>query len=103
MKWEIEGIETWPWSRHPLGLAGLAPGNSVLVRTGNWRSQRPVWEKERCNSCLLCFIFCPDAAVVVKEGKMAGIDYEHCKGCGICATECGRKALRLVDEHLVQE
>jgi pyruvate ferredoxin oxidoreductase delta subunit len=25
---------------------------------------------------------------VLKDGKMVGIDLEHCKGCGICAAEC---------------
>jgi len=29
---------------------------------------------------------------MVKDGKMVGIDYEHCKGCGICANECPPKA-----------
>jgi pyruvate ferredoxin oxidoreductase delta subunit len=24
----------------------------------------------------------------VKEGKLTGIDYYHCKGCGICANVC---------------
>ncbi len=24
----------------------------------------------------------------VAEGKLAGIDYLHCKGCGICAQVC---------------
>jgi len=27
-----------------------------------------------------------------------GIDYEHCKGCGICARECPRKAVSMVEE-----
>ena len=26
--------------------------------------------------------------VVLKEGNVVGIDYEHCKGCGICSFEC---------------
>jgi len=32
---------------------------------------------------------CPDVAVsfVAGEGKYL-IDYDHCKGCGICAVEC---------------
>ena len=32
----------------------------------------------------------PDASVIVDKetGKMTGIDYEHCKGCGVCTKTC---------------
>jgi pyruvate ferredoxin oxidoreductase delta subunit len=33
-------------------------------------------------------VACPDSSVRLSEGKVTGIDYEHCKGCGICAFEC---------------
>jgi pyruvate ferredoxin oxidoreductase delta subunit len=42
-------------------------------------------------------------AVIVKDGKMVGIDYDYCKGCGICALECpgrkGRKAITMEEER----
>ncbi len=50
-------------------------------------------EAKRCLSCGVCFEcdncwhFCPDAAVIKKEGGYR-IDYDYCKGCGICAEEC---------------
>lgn len=50
-------------------------------------------EAKRCLSCGVCFEcdncwhFCPDAAVIKKEGGYT-IDYDYCKGCGICAQEC---------------
>jgi len=52
-----------------------------------------VYEAKRCLSCGVCFEcdncwhFCPDAAVIKKTGAYE-IDYDYCKGCGICAQEC---------------
>ncbi len=56
-------------------------------------SDDAVHEAKRCLSCGVCFEcdncwhFCPDAAVIKKEGGYT-IDYDYCKGCGICAQEC---------------
>ncbi|RLI05540.1 pyruvate ferredoxin oxidoreductase, partial [Candidatus Bathyarchaeota archaeon] len=47
--------------------------------------------------CLLCWIFCPDGAVIRAEKKVS-INYEYCKGCGICANECPVKAITMVEE-----
>jgi len=80
------------WREEPTAGIILKAGNSVEYKTGSWRTYRPVWDSEACINCLTCFIFCPDAAIMVKDGKMVGIDYEHCKGCGICANECPPKA-----------
>jgi pyruvate ferredoxin oxidoreductase delta subunit len=33
-------------------------------------------------------VACPDVAIALKDGKVVGIDYMHCKGCGICSFEC---------------
>jgi Pyruvate/2-oxoacid:ferredoxin oxidoreductase delta subunit len=42
---------------------------------------------------------CPDVAISFKEGEREyGIDYDHCKGCGICAVECPRSAMTLEEE-----
>ena len=62
------------------------PGNSKQFKTGDWRSMMPVWHEEKCKQCLLCYPVCPDASVTVDKetGKMVGIDYDHCKGCGVC-------------------
>jgi NADPH-dependent glutamate synthase beta subunit-like oxidoreductase/Pyruvate/2-oxoacid:ferredoxin oxidoreductase delta subunit len=44
-----------------------------------------------CNLCDNCYIFCPDVAIQKgKEGELNIIDYDHCKGCGICMEECPR-------------
>ncbi len=42
-----------------------------------------------CDYCDNCYLFCPDSSVVKQEsGETRVIDYEYCKGCGICAEEC---------------
>jgi 2-oxoacid:acceptor oxidoreductase delta subunit (pyruvate/2-ketoisovalerate family) len=37
-------------------------------------------------------MFCPEPAIIVKDGKFVSFDYDYCKGCGICAKECPEKA-----------
>lgn len=75
-------------------------GNARKYETGDWRSKRPVHDPEKCINCLFCWIYCPDSAIIVQDWKVQGIDYAHCKGCGICARECPDKvqALKMVDE-----
>jgi formate dehydrogenase beta subunit len=62
---------------------------------GNLTPENAVTEAQRCFSCGLCdhcgncYIFCPDGSVSEQEGgPLNVIDYEYCKGCGICANEC---------------
>jgi len=80
--------------------ATISPGgNSKDNKTGSWRQgQRPKWNKEKYLNCGVCFHFCPEEAIIFKDGKMVGIDYTYCKGCGICAHECPRKAIEMVKE-----
>jgi 2-oxoacid:acceptor oxidoreductase delta subunit (pyruvate/2-ketoisovalerate family) len=47
-----------------------------------------------CNLCDNCYIFCPDVAIHKgKEGELNIIDYDYCKGCGICMEECPRDVI----------
>jgi len=88
MKWDFTKMDEWRTHDFPLGAAIPEAGNSQYYVTGGWRSERPVWTEEKCTQCLLCFIFCPDSAVYVEDGKMTGFNLDHCKGCGICAVAC---------------
>ena len=56
----------------------------------------------RCTECDNCLIFCPDMSVLVKEDNLFGyrVDYDYCKGCGICFTECPRHAITMIDEEV---
>jgi NADPH-dependent glutamate synthase beta subunit-like oxidoreductase len=50
-----------------------------------------------CTECDNCLIFCPDVAIS-KLKKGYRIDYDYCKGCGICVHECPRNCMSLVEE-----
>ena len=43
------------------------PGNTADRQTGDWRVERPVIDMERCTHCMICWIYCPDSAIVAKE------------------------------------
>lgn len=50
-----------------------------------------------CNRCDNCWLFCPEMAVSRTDGDYT-IDYDYCKGCGICAEECPRKVIQMKAE-----
>jgi 2-oxoacid:acceptor oxidoreductase delta subunit (pyruvate/2-ketoisovalerate family) len=56
----------------------------------------------RCTECDNCLIFCPDVSVLVRgQGEFGyAIDYDYCKGCGICFMECPRNAITMMDEEI---
>jgi len=53
-----------------------------------------------CNQCDNCYIYCPDMSVV-HDNSINGhhIDFDYCKGCGICVVECPRNAMSLEEEE----
>lgn len=98
-KWDISDLETWGPERHELGATIPEAGNSVYNETGGWRTFVPEIDSEKCEGCMLCYFYCPDASIVIEDGKATGVDLEHCKGCGICARECPADAITMkIDE-----
>lgn len=98
MKWDIGKINKWKAEEHPLGAVISEAGNARNYDTGSWRSFRPVRDDTKCTHCLICFMYCPDSAIPVKDDKMMEFDWKHCKGCGICANECPFDAITMIDE-----
>jgi pyruvate ferredoxin oxidoreductase delta subunit len=54
-------------------------------------------------------MYCPEPAILelnkpytTRSGKKYDVtyevDYDHCKGCGICAHECPVKAIKMIPE-----
>lgn len=76
-----------------------AGATSVLVRTGLWRTMRPVIDLERCRKCTwVCGSYCPDGVIAVNGEGFPEIDYEHCKGCMICVAQCPTHAISAIAE-----
>jgi 2-oxoacid:acceptor oxidoreductase delta subunit (pyruvate/2-ketoisovalerate family) len=64
-----------------------------------------LFEARRCLSCGNCFEcdncygVCPDNAVIkLGPGKRFEFNYDYCKGCGICVSECPCGAIEMVPE-----
>ena len=53
-----------------------------------------------CNDCDNCYLFCPDVSILRgRDMTERHIDYDYCKGCGLCVVECPRNAMTLGEEE----
>jgi 2-oxoacid:acceptor oxidoreductase delta subunit (pyruvate/2-ketoisovalerate family) len=66
-----------------------------------------LFEARRCLSCGNCFEcdncygVCPDNAVIkLGPGNRFEFNYDYCKGCGICVSECPCGAIKMVPETI---
>jgi pyruvate ferredoxin oxidoreductase gamma subunit len=101
-----KGYKSPEWIEFPFEGTDLsspaihATATSERMKTGLWRTMRPVIDYELCNHCWwLCSTFCPESAIKVSEGGTPEIDYDHCKGCMICMAQCPPHAISAVSEH----
>jgi len=62
--------------------------NSFTASVSDWRIEKPVFNKDYCIDCQFCWVYCPDISIISRDKKMVGVDYDHCKGCGICVEVC---------------
>jgi 2-oxoacid:acceptor oxidoreductase delta subunit (pyruvate/2-ketoisovalerate family) len=86
------------WQELPAG--GVVPaGETVHPHTGGWRTGvRPQLELATCVDCLLCWVYCPDAAIVLDGEAVDYVDLDYCKGCELCATVCPVGAIEMVPD-----
>ncbi len=72
-----------------------------VKKTGSWRYLKPAWNESKCIHCMLCYPKCPENAITLKKGKIikrGKVNYDFCKGCGICAEICPVKCIKMVED-----
>ncbi|WP_207218910.1 NAD(P)-binding protein [Pengzhenrongella frigida] len=106
---EYAALNTWYYADAPhavrprLEAARRTTGFEEVVQ--GLDAETAAYEARRCMSCGNCFEcdncygVCPDNAVIkLGTGKRFEIDYDYCKGCGICAAECPSGSILMVPE-----
>lgn len=69
----------------------------LVTKNAGWRNFRPVIDEQKCVGCLQCYLYCPDG-VIFKKDKKVSVDYDFCKGCGICKNICKVQAISMEEE-----
>ena len=83
-------------SQIPDNLCPIATKASPM-RSGDWRSLRPVVIRAKCVKCAVCWLYCP-VQCIVEKATWFDVDLATCKGCGICAEECPHNAIVMIEE-----
>jgi 2-oxoacid:acceptor oxidoreductase delta subunit (pyruvate/2-ketoisovalerate family) len=105
----FDTLNTWYYSDAP---ATVRPRLDLVRRQSTFDEvvegldeSTALFEARRCMSCGNCFEcdncygVCPDNAVIkLGPGQRFAIDYDFCKGCGICAAECPAGAIVMEPE-----
>lgn len=94
----------------------------LVERNAGWRNSRPVVDRAACTGCLECYMHCPDGTIYKiapggaddAEGQrsageqaarrkrplmLVAVDYDFCKGCGVCVKVCRFDAIAMVSER----
>jgi NADPH-dependent glutamate synthase beta subunit-like oxidoreductase len=108
----FEGLNTWYYDDAPRSvqpqLESARRASTFDEVVGGLDEGTALYEARRCLSCGNCFScdncygVCPDNAVIKlgDPGEPYRIDYDFCKGCGICAAECPCGAIEMQPEEI---
>lgn len=86
------------WKELEIGCIVTEPGSAASYRTGDWKSQRPIWDFNKCIKCGICYMVCPEGCIEQIADGFFEANLFYCKGCGICARECWTNAISLEEE-----
>ena len=76
---------------------GSTKAGFLVDKNAGWRNRTPVIDTEKCVSCYQCYFYCPDG-VIRRTDEGPKIDYDFCKGCGICSKICRLGAVTMEEE-----
>ncbi len=103
-----QGVVLEPFAEPVKDVAQLRPEerdytdfNSYTATVASWRVLKPVYNTDICIDCQNCWVWCPDTSIISRDKQMLGIDYDHCKGCGVCVEVCptNPKSLLMFDTN----
>ena len=106
----FDRINTWYYAdaprMHRPELEAARRQRTFDEAVGGLTEANALFEARRCLSCGNCFHcdncfgVCPDNAVIKLDGSPPyEIDYDFCKGCGLCAQECPCGAIDMIPER----
>jgi heterodisulfide reductase subunit A-like polyferredoxin len=61
-----------------------------------------VVNRDECIACLTCVRMCPYGVPYIDKEGVATIEAAMCRGCGVCAAECPRRAIELQHNAMEQ-
>ena len=107
----IDKLNAWYYADAPKTVRPMLEGarrqNTFEEVQGGLDETNALYEARRCLSCGNCFEcdncygVCPDNAVIkLGPGNRFKFNYDYCKGCGLCATECPCGAINMVPESI---
>jgi len=77
----------------------VAKGLAEPFKSNKPKQFLPVWDKERCIRCGICYIYCPNGAVIRVEDGFFEAEVDSCSACGICHRECLCGAVSMVGKE----
>jgi NADPH-dependent glutamate synthase beta subunit-like oxidoreductase/Pyruvate/2-oxoacid:ferredoxin oxidoreductase delta subunit len=99
--WHFNKVERIPPTRLPINkrLAGFDEVEHGLTGVEALEAAERCLHCGVCTMCDNCYVFCPDVSILHRTDGEYGyeINFDYCKGCGICVHECPRHAMVLVE------